>query len=62
MFNPFEFIKETRNELGKVTWPTREQAIRLTGVVILVSLLVSLYLGLLDAGFNELLKIVIQSK
>lgn len=62
MFNPVKFIQQTKDELKKVTWPTREKTIRLTGVVIIVSLIVSTYLGALDLGFNELLKIVINLK
>jgi preprotein translocase SecE subunit len=36
-----------------VTWPTKEQAALLTGLVIGVSLVVGVYLGLLDFGFSQ---------
>ncbi|MDP2624893.1 MAG: preprotein translocase subunit SecE, partial [Candidatus Peregrinibacteria bacterium] len=39
-------------ELRKVTWPTKEQAIRLTIVVLIFSLIVALALGVLDYGFS----------
>ncbi|MBI2096943.1 MAG: preprotein translocase subunit SecE, partial [Candidatus Sungbacteria bacterium] len=42
MPNPFEktvsYIKEARQELMKVTWPTRRETIQYTAVVIIVSL------------------------
>ena len=47
--NPAQFIKEVRAELKKVTWPTREETIKLTGVVIIISLAVALFIGGLDA-------------
>lgn len=45
---PLNFFKEVREELQKVVWPSREEVIRLTGVVILVSLLVGVFLGGVD--------------
>ncbi|OHA00970.1 MAG: preprotein translocase subunit SecE [Candidatus Sungbacteria bacterium RIFCSPHIGHO2_02_FULL_49_12] len=42
------YIKEARQELMKVTWPTREEAIRSTIVVVAVSLAVALFLGGVD--------------
>jgi preprotein translocase subunit SecE len=51
-----QFIKEARAELRKVNWPTRDQTIKFTGVVIGVSLAVSLFLGALDFLFEYVLK------
>ena len=42
------FIREAKAELKKVTWPTRRQIWYLTLVVIVFTLCVSLYLGLID--------------
>jgi preprotein translocase subunit SecE len=35
-------------ELKKVTWPTRHDTIRLTTIVIVISLLIGLYIGIID--------------
>jgi len=43
-----EFIGEARFELRKVVWPTRENSIRMTGVIILVIVIMSLFLSLVD--------------
>jgi preprotein translocase subunit SecE len=55
------FVRETRSELKKVTWPTREQALRLTGVVIAVSAAVGLFMGGLDYVFEQLFKALLSS-
>jgi len=49
------FLKDVRTELKKVSWPSRQETIKLTGVVILVSVIVAAFLGLLDFGFVTLL-------
>jgi len=56
---PMVFLKEVRDELKKVVWPTRAETIRLTSVVILVSLLVGLFLGAVDFILTKLLNILI---
>ncbi|HMM29100.1 MAG: preprotein translocase subunit SecE [Chloroflexota bacterium] len=42
------YLHGVRTELGKVTWPTREETMRLTGVVLGVTIAFSIALGLLD--------------
>jgi preprotein translocase subunit SecE len=49
------FFKEVRIELKKVTWPTRQETIRYTLLVIGVSAGVALFLGGLDYLFQFLL-------
>ena len=50
-----DFLKDVRLELKKVSWPAREETIKLTGVVILMSVALAAFLGLLDFGFLTLL-------
>jgi len=45
------YLRETRAELRKVHWPTREEAWNLTKVVIAVTVSMALLLGLLDYLF-----------
>jgi len=49
------FLEEVRLEMKKVNWPTRQQTIRYTLIVIGVSLAVAAFLGTLDFVFNILL-------
>lgn len=57
--NPLIFFKEAFAELKKVTWPTRSEVIKLTGVVIVVSALVGLYLGGLDFLFTKAIALIL---
>jgi len=50
------YIKDTRGEMEHVTWPTKKQAGVLTIVVIVISLLVSLFLGFFDYIFSLILQ------
>lgn len=54
-----EFLKDVRLELKKVSWPSREETTKLTGVVILVSVIIASFLGLLDFIFLRLLNILV---
>jgi len=54
-----EYIKDTRAELVHVSWPTRKQAIAYTIIVVIISLVVSFYLGFLDALFSQVLKQIV---
>lgn len=58
--NPIEFLKEAKVELGKVVWPTRKETLRLTGVVIGVSLVVGLFLGSLDFIFTQTISFILK--
>jgi preprotein translocase subunit SecE len=44
-------FRETRSELRKVVWPTREETLRLTAVVIVISLIIGLLLFASDSLF-----------
>ncbi len=49
------FVRESFAEFKKVQWPTKKQTVRLTAMVIGVSLIVGIYVGALDFGFKEIL-------
>lgn len=48
-----KYLRETRGELRKVTWPTREDSQRLSLIVIAVTIAMAIFLGLLDFGFSR---------
>jgi preprotein translocase subunit SecE len=48
---PAKYLKETRIELKKVTWPTKQETVKLTTVVIAMSSIVALFIGGLDIMF-----------
>ena len=51
--------RETVGELHKVSWPTRQEAWRLTRIVLVVMVLVGIFLGLLDYGLSKLITLAI---
>lgn len=50
--NPMLGIRE---ELKRVTWPTRAEATQLTVTVIVLSLIVALFVGIIDFSFAQIL-------
>ncbi len=54
------FFTDVRSEFKRVTWPTREATLRSTGIVVFVSLVVAVYLGLVDLGLSHAIKLIIK--
>jgi preprotein translocase SecE subunit len=50
------WIEDIVSELRKVTWPTRQDTVSLTTVVVVVSVVVGLALGGIDLLFNWLIE------
>ncbi|MEZ4675674.1 MAG: preprotein translocase subunit SecE [Caldilineaceae bacterium] len=46
------YFRDTRAEIAKVTWPTREEGIRLTWVVTVVTIIAAIVLFGIDAFFS----------
>ena len=53
------YLKDSKGEMKKVTWPGRKATVGLTWVVLLVVLVISLYLGIVDLGLSKLIKLVL---
>ena len=53
------YLKETRVEMKKVNWPTRQETLRYTITVIAVSLAVAALLGAFDFIFTSILQLAI---
>ena len=51
--------QETRNELRKVTWPTREQTRNLTLVVVAVCIAMATFLGVVDYVLSQIIRFII---
>lgn len=50
------FVKEARIELSKVTWLTKQQTMRYSLLVIVISLAVAAFLGTLDYFFGSMVE------
>ena len=53
------YLTESWAELKKVAWPTRETVVRLTLLVVAVSVVIGVYIYVLDRIFNTLVDQVI---
>jgi len=51
--------RETVGELRKVTWPTRQEATGLTGIVVAVTFGMSIFLGTVDFLFSRLFALIL---
>ena len=61
MFNQtIDFLRESKNELGKVVFPSRQEVIGATVVVIASVVVVSLFLGVVDIGLSKLISNIIK--
>lgn len=54
------WYRETMGELRKVTWPTPQEARRMTVIVLIVMVTVGIFLGLLDFIFSNLVGLLIR--
>lgn len=54
-----EWFQDTRSEIRKVVWPTRQEATNLTLVVLALSVIVGAFLGAVDFVFQELFRFLI---
>lgn len=58
--NPIQrYFRETVGELRKVSWPTRQETINLTIVVVIVLVAMSAFLGTLDYVFFQLFAFIL---
>ncbi|AKM79045.1 MAG: Preprotein translocase, SecE subunit [Candidatus Beckwithbacteria bacterium GW2011_GWB1_47_15] len=57
---PQRFVKESLTELKKVVWPTKNQVVKLTGIVIGVSAVTGALLGGLDYLFTKLVGLIVK--
>lgn len=56
-----DYLKEVQIEIKKVIWPKRNEVVRLTLVVFLISGIVALYVGIVDYAFTKLLEFLVKS-
>jgi preprotein translocase subunit SecE len=56
-----KLFRETRSELRKVVWPTRDEVVRLTLVVLAVSIVIGIFLGFADIIFSALYTLLLEA-
>ncbi|HOQ40946.1 MAG: preprotein translocase subunit SecE [Deltaproteobacteria bacterium ADurb.Bin151] len=54
-----QFVSQAKAELKKVTWPTRQQTLASTGVVMVIVAITAVYLGVIDFILAKLVKFIL---
>lgn len=60
MSKPISFLKEVQSELKQVVWPKREEVVRLTLIVITISVIIGAYIGALDFVFTKTIEFILK--
>jgi preprotein translocase subunit SecE len=55
-----QFFRESKAELKKVVWPSRDDVVSSVKVVIISTILIAVILGLLDWGFTEAFRVIMK--
>ncbi len=54
-----KYFNDTIQELRKVAWPSRDELIGSTVVVVVMSLLVSIFIGVVDQVLNKMVNLLV---
>ncbi len=55
-----EFFREVKVEMKKVVYPSKDELLGSTWVVIITSIVISVFLGIVDLGLSKLVKIALR--
>jgi preprotein translocase subunit SecE len=51
-----QFLREVRQELKKVTWPSRKDTLSGTAVVLVAVFVIAIFLGIVDSALSSLIR------
>ncbi len=57
--NPAKYLREVRQEISKVTWPTKKETFTSAGIVILVVTIAAIILMIIDQTFASLIRLIL---
>ena len=58
-FNPAKYLREVRQEVSKVTWPSKKETFTSAGIVLIVISIAAVILMLVDQFFSVLVRVVL---
>ena len=58
-FNPAKYLREVRQEVSKVTWPSKRETFTSAGIVLVVISIAAIILMLLDQFFSFIVRVVL---
>lgn len=59
-FSVKTYVKETNSELKRVTWPTKSELLKSTGVVLTVCILSTILVWAVDSILSSILKLILK--
>lgn len=54
--NPLEFLRQVRQEVGRVTWPSRKETTVTTAMVFLMVFIAAMFFFLIDQGLGYVVR------
>ena len=58
-FNPAKYLREVRQEVSKVTWPSKKETFTSAGIVIIVVTIAAIILMIIYQSFSFLIRSVL---
>jgi preprotein translocase subunit SecE len=58
-FNPAKYLREVRQEVSKVTWPSKKETFTTSGIVLVVISIAAVILMLLDQFFAFIVRVIL---
>ena len=58
-FNPAKYLREVRQEVSKVTWPSKKETFTTSGIVLVVISIAAVILMLLDQFFAFFVRLIL---
>jgi preprotein translocase subunit SecE len=55
-----EFVREVLAEFRKVTWPSRPELINSTVVVVVLTVVIAVFLGVVDVGLTRVVELILR--
>ncbi len=55
-----QFLREVKTELKKVTWPSRKDTLSGTAVVLVAVFIIASFLGIVDSGLSNIVKLLLR--
>jgi len=58
----FQYLRESREEIAKVTWPTRKEAIFYSVAVIAICIVLAVFIGVIDFGLSKGVEVILDKE
>mgnify|MGYP003288963833 CR=1 FL=1 len=57
--SPAQFVRQVKQEVSKITWPTKAETMQGSIIVIVMSVLIALFLFVVDMIFAKIIQVVL---